>query len=57
MKKLFETLDMRHVIDISKIPILIIVFNLLVLFQLHGLDFAALLVSSVDHLVLNIRLR
>jgi len=48
-KELFEGVDMWHIIDLSKTSIFIAVFNLLVLFQLHSLDFTTLLVVCVDH--------
>jgi len=57
MKELFETVDMRHIIDFIKdISIFVIVFNLLVLFQLLSLDFTTFLVFSVDLWEVNIRL-
>ena len=39
MKELFDTVDMRHIINFIKdISIFIIVFNLLVSFQLQSFD-------------------
>jgi len=54
MKELFETVDMRQIIVfLSKTSIFIIVFNLLVLFQLLSLDFTTLLicVDPREHLL------